>query len=125
MHLLAQSEIRRIDETKLKLWLVISESRPQSVFKIGGISKRCQGMTPKADPHLWRGFVPPNLLWLQLPSGLLEEPGCPICEGFVPHIIRFGSTAKASIFPKSGPIVRIHFVFDRSDLVDLVLRFPF
>jgi hypothetical protein len=50
MHLLAQSEIRRIDETKLKLWLVISESRPQSVFKIGGISKRCQGMTRKADP---------------------------------------------------------------------------
>jgi hypothetical protein len=40
MHLLAQSEIRRIDENKLKLWLVISESRPQSVFKIGGISKR-------------------------------------------------------------------------------------
>ena len=36
---------------------------------------------------------------LRLLSGLLEEPGCTICEGFVPHIVRFGSVAKASIFP--------------------------
>jgi hypothetical protein len=48
---------------------------------------------------------------LRLPSGLLEEPGCTICEGFVPHIVRFGSVVKAPIFPKSHPIARIHFVF--------------
>jgi hypothetical protein len=124
---------------KLKLCLVISESHLSRYSRTAGSSKRPPArtmvITAKRDRAKILGRVA-VLPWpvrarhvesrapifgaassrqtcslLRLPSGLLEEPGCTICESFVPHIVRFGSVAKASIFPKSDPIARIHFVF--------------
>jgi hypothetical protein len=124
---------------KLKLCLVISESHLSRYSRTAGSSNRpparAMVITAKRDRAKILGRVA-VLPWpvrarhvesrapifgaacsrqtcslLRLPSGLLEEPGCTICEGFVPPIVWFGSVAKASIFPKSDPIARIHFVF--------------
>jgi hypothetical protein len=125
-------KFRRIDETEIELWLFISASRPQSYSRTAGSSKRSPGRAMASRPSTieqkssaaccspavagqgaTRESRAPifgaassrqTCSLLRLPSGLLEEPGCTISEGFVPHIVRFGSVAKASIFPKSDPI---------------------
>jgi hypothetical protein len=97
----------RIDETEIGTGACHLRIPTQSVFKSGGTLETSAGRAPTFAAASSRQTCLP----LQLPSELLEEPGCPIREGFVPHIVRFGRAAKASIFPKSGPIARIHFVF--------------
>jgi hypothetical protein len=69
-----------------------------------------QGTTRQAKLTFGAAPSPRNLI-VTVVFWLLEEPGCTMCEGFVPHIVRFGSAAEASIFPRSNPIARIHFVF--------------
>jgi hypothetical protein len=92
-------------------------SRPSVIEAkiLGGVSHSCCRLSRarhvRQSPTFRAASSRETCLLLRLPPGLLEEPGCTICEGFVPHIVRFGSVAKASISPKSGPIACIHFAF--------------
>jgi hypothetical protein len=136
MHLLAQyRNSRRIDETAIEagachlrnLSVGIQEprearhvrraSRPSAIEQKSSAACRIPAVARqgairvKQSPTFGATSARQTCLLLQLPSGLPEEPGGTSCEGFVPHVVRFGSVAEASIFPKSDPIAHIHFVF--------------
>src|SRR5215472_9179584 len=122
----ATVENGRIDWISREIRSVRDVGRPRLGFPPNLVFRKDMSSVAVRKPYpCGGGFVPRNLVALQLASDLLEEPGCTVCEGSSPHITRIGIAAETSIFPESDPVARIHFVFRIDQILQsLQVDFP-